>query len=153
MTGITARLAQYGPILAKAFIAHKLPVAWALAIAATESEFRPGVANHSKGDERRGGSYGLCQLSLQTAREFAPAATPGDLLEPAKNAAIAAMFVATLRRRFGNEFSDIVSAYNSGRPLERAPDTTRNVHVPRALRNLDLYATEAAALEKLYAIH
>ncbi len=128
-------------------------MAWALAIAATESEFQPDRVNMSRGDKRRGGSYGLCQMSLQTARALAPAATPGDLLEPAKNAAITAMFVVTLRRRFGNDFSDIVSAYNSGRPLERAPDSTRNVHVPRALRNLDLYATEAAALEKLYAIH
>lgn len=153
MTGISARLASYGPILAKAFIAHKLPVAWALAIAATESEFRPGVENHSKGDESRGGSYGLCQLSLATAREFAPYATPGDLLEPHKNAAIAAMLCVRLRRQYGDDFPDVVSAYNSGRPLERAPASTRNVHVPRALANLKLYAEQAEKWEKQYAVN
>lgn len=153
MNGIDARLAAYGPILAKAFITHKLPVVWALAIAATESSFRPYAENHSAGDASRGGSYGLCQLSLATAREFAPSATPGDLLDPRRNAEIAALLCARLRRQYGDDFSDIVSAYNSGRPLERAPASTRDIHVPRALQNLKLYAAQAAEWEQLYAIN
>lgn len=151
MSSLEVRVDLYGPMLAKAFLRHKLPVVWALAIAATESDFRAGAMNNrNEGDVARGGSYGLCQMSLQTAKALAPDCTVEDLLDPTTNSEIAAMLVSQLARRY-TDIKDVAAAYNSGKRFAHAPSSTRAIYVPRILANMKAYAAKAEELEQKYA--
>lgn len=141
------RCQQYGPLLVKAFVAAKLPAAWGLAIARQESNFYPEAVSMAKGDAGRGGSYGLCQMSLLTAREYMPTITGSELLKAEANAHLAARHCAALVKRFGENLRDVAAAYNSGHPYATCPNSTRNVYVPNVLSYEQLYREQAAAME------
>lgn len=127
------RLAYYRPIIEEACRFYDIPAAWLLAIAQQESRLRAAVITMSGGDGARGGSYGLCQMSLATARGLGYEGSPSELLLPRVNAHLAAHLVGKDRKRFGPKLSDVSAAYNSGKPMSRAPATTREIYVPAVL--------------------
>ena len=139
-----ARLQKYGPILVEAFVRHDLPGAWGIGLARQESDFDPSAKNLAGGDAKRGGSFGLCQMTLLTGRSLrGDGITPEMLLEPSFNADIAAELVAQLRDRYRGVLSDVLAAYNSGRPWAHAPSSTQKVYVPNIIKFIHQYATWA----------
>lgn len=135
MTPFEQREMIFGPIVRKAFEAEGLPGAWGMALARRESNFRPDAQSMAEGDVRRGGSFGLCQMSLETARTELGYVGGGDgLTDPQLNAKFAARYFRILMRRFKiTELRDIAAAYNSGVPFARAPRLTRTMYVPLLL--------------------
>lgn len=142
------RVQKYGPLLVKAFTAHGLPAAWGLGFARQESDFVPDAAVISGGDARRGGSFGLCAMSLLTAMEYNPKVTVADLKDPAINADLAARHCARLVVQCGLVLQEVASRYNSGRSLEHAPASTRDVYVPHVTKYTLEYAETAKAIER-----
>lgn len=142
-----ARIQVYGPTLVAAFKARNLPTAWGLGFARQESDFVPDAQVISGGDARRGGSFGLCAMSLLTALSYRSDITATQLKDPAINAMLAAQHIATLVKQCGPVLQEVASRYNSGRPLEHAPQSTREVYVPNVVKYTLLYAPTAKAME------
>jgi len=119
------RESVYGPILVAAFTNVGLPPEWGMAIARQESAFKPAVINNTGGDALRGGSRGLCQMSLKTARALGFVGDPDLLFQPVLNAQLAAKLCLSLTRQFKTaELKDIAAGYNSGKPFARCPAST-----------------------------
>ncbi len=142
---IAERAALYGPLIRAAFEAEGLPGHWGMALARQESAFEPSAQCLIGGDKKRGGSFGLCQMSLATAQGDLGYLGDGDgLKNPEVNTKLAAKFCKLLTKRLKTtELKDIAAAYNSGRPFAKAPKSTRTVYVPNVLR----FAQEYAQLE------
>lgn len=127
-------------ILVIAFQNERLPPEWGLAIARQESNFKPAALNMSRGDATRGGSWGLCQMSLLTARGLGYVGDAQQLTDPKTNAALAAKLCSELVFRFKtNNLADIAAGYNSGKRLKDAPVSTRTVYVPRVVKFAEEY--------------
>ena len=138
------RLATVRPIIEAAFIARDLPTAWGMAFAMQESAFKASATNLTDpGDVARGGSFGLFQMSYKTALTECGYHGPATgLLDPQVNAALAAKFISILQKRHyvngPNDLENIASGYNSGKPRDKAPPSTRDVYVT----NVILFAGE-----------
>lgn len=145
---IEARLQQYGPILVRTFVKHGLPGVWGVAIARHESAFIPSAANLVGKDGDRGGAWGLCQVTLRTARDLDPNITHQDLLVPGTNADIAARICAEANGRRPGSLVDVLARYNSGVPYAQCPKKTRETYIPRVLRFVSQYAGYAERIEK-----
>lgn len=114
-------------------MSHSLPVNWGLALARQESGIRPWARNNIGGDRRRGGAWGLFQMTLETAQGLGYRGDGYGLLDPVLNADYAARLVAQLRNRW-QSLQDVAAAYNSGKPYALAPATTRLTYCPRVLQ-------------------
>ena len=84
-------------------------------------------------------SYGLGQLMFTTAVDvgYPDRSDPRGLLDPRTNLTLTARLLRKLLRKYGGDVEDAIAAYNSGRPLSRAPKFTREHHLPRFRRILD----------------
>lgn len=147
------RAQAVAPVLVAAFRRAGLPPVWGVALARQESDFRPQAVNHSAADARRGYSWGLCQMSLQTAQESLGYRGDGPgLTDPNINATLAATFVRRLvdghhlQLDADDTLAQVASLYNSGRLLEHAPSSTAGVYVPNVVRYAAKYATLAASV-------
>lgn len=138
MSKFTENEAAYLPILAQAFASRGLPPELGPALARKESAFNPGVDNQGPGDKERGGSYGLCQMSYQTAKGLGYSGTPEGLKDPHINATLAAELCAQNWERTKN-LVDVICMYNSGKPFMRAPTATTNVYLPSVQAYLKIY--------------
>lgn len=145
-----ARMQDVGPTLVAAFRRVGLPGTWGLALARQESDFIPTGVNRSAADARRGFSWGLCQMSLQTAREELGYSGDGPgLLDPKVNARLAAEYCRKLCDRHKvTSLMDVASLYNSGRPYTRAPEPTRTSYVPRVVQFAADFAIYADSIPK-----
>jgi soluble lytic murein transglycosylase-like protein len=142
------RLHTYGPILVDAFVRHGLPGVWGVGLARQESDFDASAKNLEGGDAKRGGSFGLCQVTLLTARSLrGDGVTPEMLCDASFNADVAAELVAQLRDRYRGVVSDILAAYNSGKPWAHAPTRTQKVYVPNVIKHIHYYARWAQGEE------
>ena len=137
-------VAHYQLILVVAFHNVGLPPEWGLAIARQESNFAPKALNMSVADSTRGGSWGLCQMSLLTARGLGYVGTAAGLTDPQVNADLAARLCRELVTRFKTtSLADVAAGYNSGRTFAKAPASTRTVYVPRVLKFAQDYKATA----------
>lgn len=75
-------------------------------------------------------SYGLVQIMYSNAKAMGYSGEPNGLFDPDLNLHFGAIFFKGLLTRYGN-YPDALSAYNSGRPLAKAPDSTANDYVPK----------------------
>lgn len=107
-----------------AFKAHALPPSWGLAFAEVESNFIPDAVNKTGGDGRRGGSYGLFQMSYRTAQGLGYKGNPEDLLSIPINIEYAIKLIKQLKTA-NPDIREVASRYNSGRPFSRAPESTK----------------------------
>ncbi len=140
-------MAQYALILVIAFQNEGLPTEWGLALARQESNFAPKALNMSAGDALRGGSWGLCQMSLKTARALGYVGAAEGLTDPQLNARLAAKLCKELVVRFRTtNLADVAAGYNSGKPFAKAPVSTRTVYVPRVLKFADAYRDYAKGI-------
>lgn len=127
------------PIVAHAFTSHGLPPELGAAIARQESNFAADAVVLTGGDARRGGSYGLCQMSLKTGLGMDKGCTSGRLLDAGYNAELAARLCATNSKACKGNVEDIISMYNSGKAFYKAPDSTKLVYVPNVMKYMELY--------------
>ena len=135
----STRQHKYGPIIAEAFAAAGLPIALGLSLAHHESHFDKKACSAAKGDLGRGGAYGVCQVTLMTARALGFKGTVDDLYDPAINADVASEICAGNAQRtkqvLGSDdwVKDMASLYNSGKILKDAPAFTVHYYVPPVL--------------------
>lgn len=93
------------------------------------------------GNPRRiSASYGLGQLMYTTALDlgFPRSRPPEDLYDPTLNLDLTIRLLDRLLKKHRGDVKDVIAAYNSGRPYAKAPDFTRNVHVPKVLKAMGL---------------
>lgn len=133
----------YGPILRAAFELEGLPGSWGCAIARRESLFRPDTEVLTGGDGRRGGSFGLCCVSMKTAHDELGYAGDADGLKSAPtNATLAAKYCALLSQRHKtDDLHDIAALYNSGRLYDHAPESTH------------AYVKDVVTFAQFYEVH
>lgn len=129
----------------KIFQAQGLPAALGLAIARIESNFNPVAVNLAAGDKKRGGAYGLCQITYKTAQLLGFNGQPENLYEPKLNISLAAKLCDSNASRVKHPFDslewrqDVLSSYNCGKPYLRAPHITRDLYVPKGLEFYAFY--------------
>lgn len=140
--------AQYAPIAALAFKAAGLPAALGPAIARQESGFILRSQNLTGRDRERGGAYGLCQMTLTTARGLGWHGTVEELLIPETNCHLAAELCSINSERLELPVAsdawveDIASLYNSGHMLKNAPRLTSRYYVPNVLKYFRIYSVQ-----------
>lgn len=151
------REAKYLPVVATAFRNAGLPPELGCALARQESAWNPTATASHPGDLARGGAFGLCQMTLKTAREVLGHRdiTPEQIFDPAVNAALAAeLCVHNLESLAGVTYSDtkaplmdLAAMYNSGRRYDKAPYITKTNYVPRVLKFMDEYRAALAGTQ------
>jgi len=94
---------RYAPLVQKAAREHSLDQALLRAMIATESGFDPHAVSSK-------GAVGLMQLMPETARRYGVR----DLYDPAENIQGGAKYLRDLMRKFNNDLSLTLAAYNAG---------------------------------------
>lgn len=103
-----------------------------------ESDFAPWATATHPGDLARGGSYGLMQMSLETARALGYRGEPGDreqltgLYDPRTNLSLGVRYLADLLRSTNGNVAAAVSGYNAGLSTVRRGDGKRVTNDPGA---------------------
>lgn len=89
-----------------------VPFEWVKAVIATESSF---YAKAYRAEPRiNDGSYGLMQLLNRTAVSLGYSGDPAGLFDPDTNIKYGTKLLAQLQASYGDNFSKVYSAYNSG---------------------------------------
>lgn len=107
---------------------YGVPGALLKAIIGHESQFNPNAKNLTGGDGKRGGSYGLTQMSLATARILGYQGDAAGLLDPETSIQLGAKHLGGLLRAAsagGYGMDSAVSAYNAGNSSYRPGDGPR----------------------------
>jgi len=122
-----------------------------MAIAWVESggTFDPGLINMTGGDLARGGSYGLVQMSLRTAKDLGYTGAGLDLCKPEVCTALAAELFVRNKKDLETanvlaDFSRLAAAYNCGthHVIEATiPDSTLK-YVTLAVSHMEHYAVQ-----------
>lgn len=102
-SGYHAASKRYAPLVQKAAREHSLDQALLQAMIATESGFDPHAVSHK-------GAVGLMQLMPETARRYG-VRNPYD---PAENIRGGSKYLRDLMRKFNNDLSLTLAAYNAG---------------------------------------
>jgi len=130
---LKSRIKRYGPIIKESFELRGLPYLWGYAIAMHESEFKPWALNPDGADGRRGGAWGLFQVTVLTACGHGFTGDAKALLDPEICSDYAARIVEEARKKYGDSFKDIASYYNSGKPYALAPERTKTKYIPSVM--------------------
>jgi soluble lytic murein transglycosylase-like protein len=102
-SGYLAASHRYAPLVQKAAREHSLDRALLQAMIAAESGFDPRAVSPK-------GAVGLMQLMPETARRYGVR----NLYDPAENIQGGAKYVRDLMRKFNNDLSLTLAAYNAG---------------------------------------
>lgn len=121
---------QLFPLIKNAASEYGISIDWICGIIAHESSFNANATNLFGGDLKRGGAWGLMQLTLDTARDYDKDITKDQLLIPDINIDIGCQHLARIKKRWGGQLKTVLCVYNSGRPPERAPHETLDKYVP-----------------------
>lgn len=98
-------------VIAAAAQAASVPPALLLAICTVESNLNPLAVNVHDGGSA---SYGLCQIKTETAEWLGKDGSPEELLDPETNASIAALYLSKNLKRYRENESCAIAAYNAG---------------------------------------
>jgi soluble lytic murein transglycosylase-like protein len=139
---------KYLPLLATTGVRYGLSPEFLVAIAYIESSFNPDAQVHFGPDEARGGAYGLCQLTLKTARALGFKGEPSGLLYPDTNAEYAAILAAQNAKRLGTfAILDLAAAHNSGKSYAHAPHVSQE-YAQKVSSLCDIYHDSCAQYAK-----
>jgi soluble lytic murein transglycosylase-like protein len=126
-------------IITDAGARYSVPESWINAVIDTESSRNPNAYRWEPA--RQEASYGLMQILASTAKGLG---FTGDvfngLYDPAVNIDLGAKLLGQLRGRYGDDFTRVYSAYNSGKPDTWQTSAQVAANVKRALGNLANYA-------------
>lgn len=125
--GRTGFTHQYDSLIVPLARKAHVPVNLVKAIITVESQWDPTAVHLDGPDGKRGGSYGLMQVSLRTAREMGFRDKPYALCSPATNLAYGIRFLGWVYAGAGGNVARAVSVYNGGHVDEER--TERNYYV------------------------
>jgi soluble lytic murein transglycosylase-like protein len=146
----TMRRKRLQPFITEAWRSAGLLPSWGLAFAMCESEFRPWWVNKTHGDGRRGGAFGLYQMTLATARSLGFLGEPEELLDLDINAHMAIKLIKDdLMKRGFKGLRDIACGYNSNCTYARAP--AKKVEMGRVIHDARGYADKVVSWQAKYA--
>ena len=103
----SAQRAQYGDLVARHAQANGLPVELVHRVIMRESRYNPSLVG-------RGGTIGLMQIKLATARGLGYAGTAEGLRDPDTNLTYAVKYLAGAYRAAGGDHNRAVAYYASG---------------------------------------
>lgn len=106
ITRAAGRPMTLAPLVDRAAREHDIDPLLLHAIARVESRHQPGAISHA-------GAHGLMQVIVPTARRFGVGEARA-LHDPETNLQVSARYLKTLQRRFGNDLSLVLAAYNAG---------------------------------------
>lgn len=118
-----------------------VPEVWIRAVIETESAWNPNAFRAEP--QINDASRGLMQLLMRTARGLGFAGSENDLFDPDTNIDLGTKLLGDLRRKYGDDFRRIYSAYNSGKPDLYLTSTEVAAHVKRAVSILEKYIGQA----------
>jgi soluble lytic murein transglycosylase-like protein len=128
----------------QAAVAHSVPAIWIKAVIETESNWDPEA--YRAEPQINDASYGLMQLLSSTARGLGFNGPVEQLFIPAVNIPLGTKLLGQHRRKYGDDFRRVYSAYNSGRPDLYLTSTQVAANVKRAVDALETYAAEAVGV-------
>lgn len=138
--GLDARREKLMPAFRSAASRHGVPLPWLLAIAHRESAFKNVRSKSGASDDRRGGAWGVMQMTSATAADmgFMPTAEHEDrgktiLANVGTGIDLGARYLARLIKRFGRDLEKVAAGYNAGPgAVQRGtiPASTRDRYVP-----------------------
>ncbi len=104
----------YDDLISQWAATYGLPFSLVKAIVQVESGFDPNAENLTGGDAARGGSYGLMQVSLETAQGYGyDIDTTGQgLLDPSTNLQYGCMYLADCYSQAAGDIAKTAAAYN-----------------------------------------
>jgi soluble lytic murein transglycosylase-like protein len=117
-----------------------VPVAWIKAVIMQESSGNPNA--YRAEPQIQDASYGLMQLLYRTAKGLGYTGTPEGLYDPAVNIEFGTKLLGQLRRSYGDNFSRVYSAYNSGSPDRYLSSSQVADHVNKAVAWLERVITD-----------
>lgn len=101
------RIRALVPVVADAAVRYGIDPLLLHAVAHVESRHQAGARSHA-------GARGVMQVMPGTARRFGLDDPLRELLQPELNVAVGAEYLKTLQKRFGNDLSLVLAAYNAG---------------------------------------
>jgi len=113
---------------------YNVPEAWIRAVIETESSWNPNAFRAEP--KINDASYGLMQLLYRTAKGLGYDGDTDGLYDPATNIDLGTKLLGQLRRKYGDDFRQIYSAYNSGSPTLWQTSAQVASNVARAVDNL-----------------
>ena len=136
----TQKRVRYAPAIKAAAAASNVPVALIEAVITAESQFNPGAV-------ARTGAVGMMQLMPKTAERFGVK----DRTDPEENILGGAKYLKVLLKRFDNDQSLAIAAYNAGEgnvkkhgnKIPPFPETQK--YVPKVLGYYAAYREQAVA--------
>lgn len=132
---------MFDDLITGASVKYSIPESWIRAVIDVESAWNPNAYRYVSEKDR---SWGLMQLTLPTARGLGwKGSNTDDLFDPALNIELGTKLLAENRRRFGDDFRRIYSAYNSGSPDLWQTSNEVAAHVSRAVAALETYVQSA----------
>ncbi len=134
----------YDAIITTACAENNVPVALVKAIIGVESNFIPTAQNLTGTDLARGGSYGLMQVSLQTADGLGYSGAPAGLLDPATNIGLGVTFLADVLDEAAGDPATAASLYNGGHALGGGTFTNQ-AYVEQVMSNYAYYEAQGAS--------
>jgi len=134
MHTLAERIKIHGPVIVSEFKKQGMDPFLGLALAMQESAFVSTAVNLTDaGDRKRGGSWGILQMSLRTAQSLGYLGEPQGLLDVCTCAEYAARLCKDNAKR-GHTIKDLAAMYNSGKLYVKAPIITRAVYVKNVLK-------------------
>ena len=104
---------------------YGVPLPLVLAIVQAESGGDPNAVATNPADLARGGSYGLMQMSYDTALSLGYSGTPQGMLDPATNLDLGTHYLSDLLGETGGNVDAAISGYNAGLSSVRPGDGQR----------------------------
>lgn len=139
-----AREKRFWPLVKSIATRYGVDPALLMAIARHESALDPMARATDPRDLARGGSFGLVQMSLATARGLGYKGAADGLYDPEVNLALGAKYMAQNATRVGRDPKDLAAAHNSGRSFAKAPAITRSDYVPKVMKFYPTYRQQLA---------
>lgn len=150
MTTFHANEKKYLPLLARIGANHGLAPEYLVAIARQESAFDPNARSApGAADDLLGGAFGLCQMTMDTARVLGFKGAAEGLFYPDTNAEYAALLAVSNAKRFKLDMKDILQlaqCHNGGEPLNHIDPAKK----PRKYTNVQAYGNRVASFAATY---
>lgn len=126
---------EFDHLISAASDQYGVPFLWIKAIIGTESSFNPNA--YRAEPQINDASRGLMQVLEKTARGLGYAGPVEDLFNPAVSIDLGTRLLKDLMERYGTDFREIYSAYNSGSPTRYLTSSQVATNVQRAVTWLD----------------